>query len=146
MAEFEGISDKRFNRYVSKNTDAKGYPPDNYRVSLKIPMDTAVSLLKRYEAEPLKWAQGKHVTLEEIICQLLYIWGKKLPTEKDQLKDNIFDPYFPGQVTKPRSWKKKTLKVKGTEEKRGRKPRKHLTNLFEGSDMGSTTPQEEPSP
>lgn len=138
MAQFEGISDKRFNRYVSKNTDTKGYPPDFYRIALKIPMDTAVSLLKRFEAEPLKWSQGKHVSLEELICQLLYMWGKKLPTEKDQLKDNIFEPYFPGQVTKPRSWKKKKPVLGTTEENPVRKRRRPQTDLFEppGKDPG----------
>jgi hypothetical protein len=134
MNEFEGIKSKRFNRYILKNTNESGYPPDFYRINLRVPMDTAVSFLKRFEQDSLLWAKGKPVVLEEVICQLLFIWGKRFPTEADLLKGNIFEPYFKGMTHSKRKIKPKPLK--DPTERRGRKPKRQLDLFKEGATAG----------
>lgn len=89
----EGIYDRRFNKFVAKNTNNKGYPPENYSLNLRIPMDVAVKALKRYESEPLRWeALKKPVKFQEVIIQLLFLWGSK------ELKGDIFRPYYHNAV------------------------------------------------
>jgi len=128
MQEFEGVRDKRLNRYIQKHTDDKGNPPENYRLALRLPMDTAIALLRRFEAEPLTWATNKEVTLQEILSHLAWLWSKRLQTD---LTGNIFEPHFPGQVKPRKRRQKSTTKVRGYETNQGRKPKKHLVSLFE---------------
>ena len=128
MQEFEGVRNRRLNRYIQKHTDDKGNPPENYRFPLSIPMDTAIALLRRFEEEPLTWSTNKEVTLQEIVSHLCWLWAKRLPTD---MAGNIFEPHFTGQVKPRKRRQKASSKVKGYETNQGRKPKRHLVDLFE---------------
>ena len=122
MVNHEGIKSRHFNRYVENHTDSNNYPPEFYKIPVKLPMDIAIVVLKRFEEENYLWQVDRTtVTLGDIIAHLCWAWGSKHDLD---IKGNIFENFFPNLV-KPKKKKaiKKVKPPKNPLERRGRKPK-----------------------
>ncbi len=123
MSKFEGVQSSHFNKYVKKHTDENNYPPEDYKIALKLPMDIAVQVLTRFEKDNLFWPKGKQVKLNELAAHLLWCWANGYEID---LKSNVFEPFFPHLV---KTKKNQIAKLKNPYDRRGR-PRKIQTNLL----------------
>ena len=123
MNKYSGIENKRFNRWIQKNLDNDGHPPETFKASVRIPLDVAVLFYRRYEAEPIMDVLKNHkVSTEELISHLMWTWANELSLET---KGNVFDRFFPNLYRQLKKKKdvvaKRTLKIKNPNETRGRK-------------------------
>ncbi|HLP39898.1 MAG TPA: hypothetical protein VK465_00195 [Fibrobacteria bacterium] len=131
MSGYEGIKNKRFNRHYRRVYEKTGIPPDNYPLTVKVPLDIAVLFFRRFESHPLvDKITNTEVRPNELVAHLMWAYANGFPITNNP---NVFEPFFAGMYQERQRRTKKEegalRKVKNPNEKRGRKPRRQI-DLF----------------